>query len=81
MEFKDIRSKKTYTTKDGEEKTAWPIVGTLKILDDGKMFIELNMNPSEPYFVFARKERDGAPPAPAQRPAPASQGPSDEWED
>jgi hypothetical protein len=61
MIFKNICSKKTYTTKQGEEKTVWPIVGTLKETDGGKQFIELNMFPGTDFFVFERKEKEQSP--------------------
>lgn len=56
MEIRDIKTKKTYTSK-GEEKTLWLNVGCLKTTDDGKQFIELNMYPNTPFFVFERKEK------------------------
>ena len=40
MTFKDIMTKRTFTAKDGSEKTTWLKAGTLRILDNEKMFIE-----------------------------------------
>ena len=57
MIFKNICTKKTYT-KDGKEKSFWPIVGTLKEMDDGKQFIELNMFPNTPFYVFTPKAKE-----------------------
>lgn len=56
MIFKDIVTKRTYTSK-GEEKTQWLNVGTYKKTDDGKEFIELNMYPNTPFYIFEKKER------------------------
>ena len=60
MTFKDIVTKKTYT-KDGVEKVKWSNIGTLKITDEGKMFIELAMFPNTDFYVFERKPKEGAP--------------------
>ena len=56
MIFKDIVTKRTYTTK-GEEKTQWLNVGTYKKTDDGKEFIELNMYPNTPFYLFEKKDK------------------------
>ena len=58
MKFDNICSKKTYTKKNGEEKTTWPIVGTLKTTDDNKRFIELNIFPNITFFVFEQKTKE-----------------------
>ena len=58
MEYHDICSKKTYT-KGGEEKTVWLKCGTLKVLEDGKKFIELSMFPQTSFYVFKQKPKDG----------------------
>jgi hypothetical protein len=57
MTIKNICTKKTYQ-KNGEDKSFWPIVGTLKTTDDGKTFIELNMFPNTPFYVFDRKAKE-----------------------
>ena len=59
MKFLDIVKKKTFT-QNGEEKTKWlKPAGTLKINDNGKMFIE--MNDGVEYFVFEQKDRNEVP--------------------
>ena len=61
MTYKDICSKQVYCTKNNEEKTRWLKVGTLKETGDGKQFIELNIAPNTPFYVFARKEKEEKP--------------------
>jgi len=56
MIYKDIVTKRTYTV-NGQEKTKWLNVGTLKVTDEGKEFIELNMFPNTPFYVFEKKEK------------------------
>ena len=58
MVYKDICSKYVYADKEGKEKTRWLKVGTLKETDQGKQFIELNIAPNTPFYVFERKEKD-----------------------
>lgn len=55
MEIKNIMTKKTYE-KNGQTKTVWLNVGCLKTTGDGKQFIELNMFPGTPFYVFEKKE-------------------------
>ena len=57
MVYKDICTKKEYT-KDGATKAKWFKVGTLKVTDDGKQFIELNMFPNTPFYVFEQKAKE-----------------------
>lgn len=57
MIIKDIVTKKTYT-KDGVEKTQWLNIGSLKVTDDGKEYIDLNMFPNTPIYVFEKKAKD-----------------------
>jgi hypothetical protein len=57
MIYKDILTKRTYT-KDGVEKAIWLNVGTLRTTDDGKSFIELNMYPNTPFYVFEKKAKE-----------------------
>ena len=54
MIYKDICTKKTYKV-DGQEKTIWLNIGTLRKTDEGKEFIELNMFPNTPIYVFDKK--------------------------
>ncbi len=58
MIFKNICTKKEYTTSSGEKKVAWLNCGTLKTTDDGKQFIELNMFPGQTFFIFEQKTKE-----------------------
>lgn len=60
MIIKDIVTKKTYL-KEGVEKTQWLVVGALKVTDDGKEYIDLNMFPNTSFYVFDRKPKEEAP--------------------
>ena len=66
MKFYNICTKKTFTIQ-GVEKTKWLNVGTLKEMDDGKRFIELNILPNETLFVF---EQDKVEPKTVEPKAP-----------
>lgn len=57
MLIENVCTKKTYL-KNGEEKTLWLNVGSFKTTDDGKRFLELNMFPNTPFYIFERKEND-----------------------
>lgn len=57
MKIYDICTKRTYT-KDGQEKTVWLKVGSFKESDGGKKFIELNMLPTTPFYVFEQTKKD-----------------------
>lgn len=57
MVYKDICSKREYE-KDGKTKAKWFKVGTLKVTDEGKEFIELNMFPNTPFYVFEQKAKE-----------------------
>ena len=59
MDIKNICVKKTYM-KGTEEKTIWLNVGCLKTTDAGKQFIELNIFPNQPFYVFEKKEKEEA---------------------
>lgn len=62
MQKFNVCVKKTYTTKDGQEKTAWPRVGSIIIFpasggkDEGG-YLELDMFPETKYHVFTFKEK------------------------
>jgi len=59
MKYLDIVKKKTFT-QNGEEKTKWlKPAGTLKIHDNGKMFVE--MNNGDEFYVFDQKDRTEKP--------------------
>jgi len=57
MLIENICTKKTYTS-NGKEKTLWLNVGILKTTGDGKRYIELNMFPGTPFYVFEKKEKE-----------------------
>lgn len=69
MEKYNITRPHRYTTKDGEEKTAWKNVGVVTLFEkDGEKsgICELNMF-GEEFKVFPLKPRDGVseqPPTP-----------------
>lgn len=58
MIYENICVKKEYTTKSGENKVRWLPVGTLKINDDGKKFIDLNMFPGTSFYVFPQEKKE-----------------------
>lgn len=60
MKLMDICTKKTYT-KDGVEKATWQKVGTLRIVEEGKMFIDLAMFPTTSFYLFEQKPKNVAP--------------------
>ena len=54
----DICRKEVYTSQ-GQEKTKWHKVGTMRVLDDGRQFIDLPLlGPS--LYVFEQKEHNKA---------------------
>ena len=56
MLIENICTKTEYTNNQGETKTYWNKVGTLKTTDDGKKFISLGMFPITDFYVFPPKE-------------------------
>lgn len=59
MEYLDIVTVKEWDL-NGQKKTKWLKVGTLKKNDDGKMFVEINVFPNTKFFVFEQKKKDEA---------------------
>lgn len=59
IKYENVCTKKVYTS-NGVEKAQWFIVGTLKTLDDGKRFLELNIFPNTPFYIFEQKKKDEA---------------------
>jgi len=59
MKYFDVCTKKVYQ-KDGKEKVIWLKAGTMKLTDDGKTFLELNMFPMTPFYVFEQKKKEEA---------------------
>ncbi len=56
--YYDICRKETYISQ-GQEKTRWHKVGTLRVLEDGKQFIDLPLlGPS--LYVFEQKAKNEA---------------------
>ena len=55
MKKYNITTKRTFEGKNGE-KTIWNNVGTMRVTDDKKIYIELFMFPNTPFFVFPIKE-------------------------
>lgn len=70
MIYKNICSKREYEV-NGVKKTVWLQVGTLRVNDSGKEFIELNLFPNTPLYVFPKKERE--------QPAQQEQSTGDVW--
>ena len=58
MKFHNVCSCKTFKKKDGTEKTVWLNCGTMKVTDENKIFLELNMFPSTTFFVFPPKPKE-----------------------
>lgn len=46
-----ISTPETYTTKDGEEKTFWHRVGTIRENKNGKLFMKLSIMPERTFIV------------------------------
>lgn len=57
MKFMDICTRKTYK-KGEEEKVLWLKCGTLRINDEGKIFIELNHLPNVTFYAFEQKKKE-----------------------
>ena len=57
MIYKDICSKREYE-QNGEAKVKWLKVGTLRENDNGKQFIEINLMPNTPLYVFEIKPKN-----------------------
>ena len=55
MNFKDIMTRREYV-KDGEKKSVWMKVGTLKTTTDGKQYVDLFMFPDTQFYVFEQKQ-------------------------
>ena len=57
MKIYSLCTKKEYESQ-GQKKVAWLPVGTLRQVDEGKMFIELNMTPNQTIYVFEPKPKN-----------------------
>lgn len=60
MKYKDICTKRVWE-QNGGEKTKWLKVGTMRVTDSGSEFIELNILPDTPLFVFEQKDKNEQP--------------------
>jgi hypothetical protein len=56
MIYEDVCTRKEYEV-NGVKKVTWLKCGTLRILDNGKKFIELNHLPNTSFYVFPKKEK------------------------
>ena len=56
IKFENICTKKIFES-GGTTKTKWLVCGTLRTIDDGRRFIELNHLPNVSFYVFEQKER------------------------
>jgi len=59
LKIDNIVTKKSYINAEGKEKNIWLNVGCLKTTDKGQRFVELNMFPGTPFYVFERKDKEG----------------------
>ena len=57
MKFYNICTRNTYE-HNGETKTRWLNCGTLRETNEGKKFLELNMFPNTPFYVFEPKPKE-----------------------
>lgn len=57
MIIENICTKQTYMQGE-EEKTKWLICGTLRTMDNGNKFIQLNHLPDVSFYVFKPKPRE-----------------------
>ena len=55
MKLFDVCSRRFYE-KDGEKKTNWYKVGTLKEADSGKKYLHLFLFPQTEFFIFEKEE-------------------------
>jgi hypothetical protein len=56
MKNYNISTPETFQS-EGQEKTAWHQVGKLRITDEGKMFIKLNLVPSQTFVCFEQEDK------------------------
>lgn len=60
MIFEDVCTRREYEV-NGVKKISWLKCGTLRILDSGKKFIELNHLPDVSFYVFPKQEKQSKP--------------------
>ena len=56
MKYQDLVTKRTWE-QNGEQKVKWLNVGTLRTTDDGKQFVEINLLPNTPIYIFDQKDK------------------------
>jgi len=57
MKYFNICTKKEFES-NGQKKKKWLNCGTMRVTDDGKQYLELNMFPNTPFYVFEQKPKD-----------------------
>ena len=57
MKSYTVSTPKSYD-QNGEQKTKWFNVGTVRFLDNGKAFLELDMFPSQTFFLNEVKPKE-----------------------
>lgn len=60
MKFRDVCTKREYEVQ-GVKKITWLKVGIIKETDDGKEFLEMNMFPNTPFYIFEQKPKVDKP--------------------
>ena len=58
MKFYNVCSKKKYVSNSGEDKVEWIPAGTLKVNDEGKMFLKLGHLPDVEFYCFEQKAKE-----------------------
>lgn len=56
MRYFDVCTKRTYK-KDGVDKVTWLKCGTLRLMEDGKKFLEMNHMPDVSFYIFEQKKK------------------------
>jgi hypothetical protein len=60
MKIFNVCTKKTFMKGD-QEVCKWLQCGRLNMTDDGKMYLELNILPNQPFYVFENKPKEEKP--------------------
>jgi hypothetical protein len=60
MQIENVCTKQEYTDRNGNKKTKWLNVGILKTTEGGKKYLELNMYPNTPFYVFEQRKKEEA---------------------
>jgi len=59
MKIYTVGTPKSYE-QNGEQKTFWHNVGTVRFLDNGKAFLELNMFPNQTFILNELKPKENS---------------------